>query len=580
MANPTETKGGPEATSSPDSKKHVLVQQLAQALPEHAKFAVHHLSTPPTLTEPLNNPPAFPTKEGADASEVRPRKPLKTYCEKHFLAVSIEHPEAKEQLLVLALEVYIYTTSFSTIIFVSKADSTGYLNLLKLPQGTPSPIREVTTTFISYLVSQRRRKHIQCVINLFARAQSQYLFPGSIKNGGKHVLDDRGLVRWWCRVLNPLLEPPSESTPEWEQVHGYLIVPGLEQYDTRLLLPRTQKAKDNWTLSDPLERISPYTSDPATYGKNIPPRCLIPMYPDDPKARFVDELEETTPQRQRLTKGWPTPKTLDQFWELMSHRQECSSGRLTGFIWLVLDPPSRPSSSAADPSHASSGQAQADSRPESEVAAAAAATLKRSETDSKATREKKQKKQKKKKVVLKGPIVPRQPRIKTHQRAHFPKHTSTAHYYWPEEGRGQVILDDSGYKRAVELLLHLEFGSVKQALASTARWINEVNVGERWSLDIVGRRSNPILPEASGDITTGGTVNNLSGMIKRKRAADGDEASCPGEAAPVNTLSGGLVRKKPKTSDLQQLLPTPTPSSNGGQVNVLSAGLVRKKQKS
>ncbi|KAK7993980.1 ribonuclease T2 [Apiospora arundinis] len=564
MATPSETKGAAEASStssnpnpnSNSNSKNALIDQLAQVLPEKTKFAVHHLSTPPTLTEPLNNPPALPTesiKDGAEssgASEVRARKPLKTYCEKHFLAVSIEHPESKEQLLVLAFEVYLYTTSFSTVIFVSKADSTGH----------PSPIREVTTAFVTYLVAQRRRKHIQCVINLFARAQSQYLFPGSIKNGGKHVLDDRGLVRWWCRVLNPLLEPSSESTSsEWEKVHGYLIVPGLEQYDTRLLLPRTQKAKDNWTLNDPLERISPYAADPATYGKNIPPRCLIPMYPDDPKARFVDELEETTPLRQRLTGGWPTPKTMDQFWELMSHRQECSSGRLTGFIWLVLDPPAR-----------GEGGAQSDS--------AAAATLNRSETDSKATREKKQ--QKKKKVVLKGPIVPRQPRIKTHQRAHFPKHTSTAHYYWPEEGRGRVVLDDSGYKRAVELLLHLEFGTVKQALASTARWINEVNVGESWSLDIVGRRQNPMLPagSASGDGATTGAVNNLSGMIKRKRPADGEETAGSGDAPAVNTLGGGLVRKKPKTSESHE--PLPTPSSNGEKVNVLSAGLVRKKQKS
>ncbi|KAK8116944.1 uncharacterized protein PG998_005225 [Apiospora kogelbergensis] len=572
MATPSETKGGAEANASSSSpspnynSKNALVEQLAQVLPEQTKFAVHHLSTPPTLAEPLNNPPALPTEPNKDVAEspsvdVRPRKPLKTYCEKHFLAVSIEYPESKEQLLVLALEVYIYTTLFSTIIFVSKADSTGYLNLLKLPQGTPSPIREVTTAFVTYLVAQRRRKHHQCVINLFARAQSQYLFPGSIKNGGKHVLDDRGLVRWWCRVLNPLLEPLNESTSGWEKVHGYLVVPGMEQYDTRLLLPRTQKAKDNWTLSDPLEYISPYTSDPATYGKNIPPRCLIPMYPDDPKARFVDELEETTPQRQRLTRGWPTPKTLDEFWELLSHRQECSSGRLTGFIWLVLDPPSR---------------AQGGTQP----CSAAAAAVDCSEADSKATREKKQQKKKKKKVVLKGVIVPRQPRIKTHQRAHFPKHTSTAYYYWPEEGRGQVVLDDSGYKRAVELLLHLEFGSVKQALASTARWINEVNVGESWSLDIVGRRPNPMLPAAaSGDGATTGVVNNLSGMIKRKRAADGGaEDSCSGEALSVNTLGEGLVRKKPKTSESHQ--PLPTPSSNGEKVNVLGAGLVRKKQKS
>ncbi|KAK6858026.1 hypothetical protein PG995_005725 [Apiospora arundinis] len=153
MATPSETKGAAEASStssnpnpnSNSNSKNALIDQLAQVLPEKTKFAVHHLSTPPTLTEPLNNPPALPTepnKDGAEssgASEVRARKPLKTYCEKHFLAVSIEHPESKEQLLVLALEVYLYTTSFSTVIFVSKADSTGYLNLLKLPQGTPRP---------------------------------------------------------------------------------------------------------------------------------------------------------------------------------------------------------------------------------------------------------------------------------------------------------------------------------------------------------------------------------------------------------------------------------------------------------
>src|SRR6266487_4672259 len=35
-----------------------------------------------------------------------------------------------------------------------------------------------------------------------AWAQGQYLFPGSVENSRKHILNDRGLVKWWCRALN------------------------------------------------------------------------------------------------------------------------------------------------------------------------------------------------------------------------------------------------------------------------------------------------------------------------------------------------------------------------------------------
>ncbi|OTA67211.1 hypothetical protein K449DRAFT_324913 [Hypoxylon sp. EC38] len=519
---------------------HPLVAELAKVLPKDRRFVAYHLSTPPITTEPLCHPPA---------------KPLKTYCEKHFLAISIdagkEEAHSHKQVLVLALEIYIYTTSFSTIIFVSKADSTGYLNLLDLPKGSPSPIREVTACFLAFLVANRRRPAKQLVVNLFARSQSQYLFPGSVKNNGKHILDDRGLVKWWCKVLNSLLEGDeySDVRKPWDGIHGYLIVPGLDNYETRAFLPRTGTAASNWTLGHPLEKISPYTKDPSTYGHIIHPRSLIPTYPDDPKARFIEELEESTPEKVKLLSGWRAPKTLDQFWEMMSFRQECSSGRLTGFIWVVFEP-------------------RVTSQPDSSVTSFATRLRKR-----------------KTKKVLKGLIITRKPQIKTHQGPQFPKVTETPYYFWPENGRGNVVLSDNAYKRAVELLLHLEFGTLEQAIASTARWTKDVNMGENWTLEIVGTRETTTPTTSSSD--TSGAINNLSGMVRRKRGSDDQSTNVTDSSTGVvNMLDGGLVRKKAKldtsnTADtsaqgLDQGHPAAEPET---KVNVLGAGLIKKKPK-
>ncbi|RYP04120.1 hypothetical protein DL764_004667 [Monosporascus ibericus] len=578
----------------------LLVEELSKVLPKDTKFEAYHLSTPPTVTDALCNPPAQPKACKTESREPRPTKPLKTYCEKQFLAISIDaakhEPVAHGRVLVLGLEVYIYTTSFSTIIFVSKADSTGYLNLLNLPKGTPSPIREVTAVFISFLVTTRRRPTKQLVVNLFARSQSQYLFPGSVKNSGKHILDDRGLVKWWCRVLNSLLEGSSDTfiraRKGWNRIHGYLVVPGLDDHEMRFFLPRPNTIATNWTLGHPLERISPYLVDPATYGQNVPPRCLIPTYPDDPKARFVEELEESTPMRVKLSSGWRTPKTLDQFWEMMAFRQECSSGRLTGFIWVVFDPspPARPTArpSAATiltPNASFSVPNDPTTPATSQEDPTALATP--SSTPSKRAAQASRTSTKK---TLKGRIVPRRPQIKTHNRIKFPERIETPHYFWPETGRGQVVLDESGYNRAVELLLRLEFAKLDSAIANTARWINEVNVGTEWGLEFVGTRdptAEPTSQDCGGGSGGGaGGINNLSGMVRKKRPAedspaDGDR---PQAAPAVNTLGAGLVRKKAKlTMTDEDSAPPPAPQQEeiaaAANVNVLGSGLVRKKAK-
>jgi len=596
------------ASSNMDTRQssRVLLARLAGVLPQGHGFGIYHLSTPPTKTKALFHPPP-------DAH------PDRTYCENHFLAVTINadrgNPSAgdgedgagkRAQVMVLALEVFIFTTAFSTIVFVSKADSTGYLQLLGLPKGTPSPIREVASTFVSYLLEQRRRKGIQSVISLFARAQSQYLFPGSVENAGKHVLDDRGLVRWWCRVLNPLLEEPCDRSPlqrrPWRDVHGYLIVPGLDVYETRAFLPRTASASNNWTVGHPLIEISHYSQE---YDW-VPPRSLIPRYPDDPKSRFRDELDLESSRWKEEMGTWKSVKTLDQFWEMMAFRQECSSGRLTGFIWVVFDPKDVPNSTSSSTqattpslltptaSFSDSFPPNPPSTPPRRLLGPGATTprsspLKHAGTPGTVTQSP-VKRSKPKKKALTGRIVPRQPRVKTHLSNKLAAQpVSTAYYYWPPEGRGERLVDEALYKRCTELLLHLDFATLEKGVNSTTRWISEVGMGAEWGFDIVGRRE---LPTQVVNGAGGRTVNNLSGLVKRKRAPEGSNEGGPnlGGEEPVgkiNVLGAGLIRKKTaaataangKAVPVVETDQTMTDTPEEPKVNVLSAGLVRKRPK-
>ncbi|TGJ79375.1 hypothetical protein E0Z10_g9395 [Xylaria hypoxylon] len=573
---------------SPQTRDSPLTKALAHALPKDFHCTAWHLSTTPAIAEALCYPPALNS-----TTEKRPSKPLKTYCEKHFLAVSITDPAKAKDVLVLGLEIYVYTTTFSTAIFVAKADSTGYLHLESTPQRF-SPIRAITAAFVDFLIEHRTRPSKQLIINLFARAQSQYLFPGSVKNIKKHILDDRGLIKWWCRVLNPLLEDHAQDNParNWDRVHGYLVIPGLDDYETRAFVPRTENATANWSLGHPLELISPYTKDSASYG-NVPPRCLIPTYPDDPKARLVEELEESTSEKAKLLSGWKTPKTLDQFWELMAFRQECSSGRMTGFVWLVFEPrlastsprnrhsnttdanpaaalPTPTSSFSGTPNHSDPPSTPKKSH-KSSIASLETPTSSPSKLIPASTKLLQRKRRAKR--VLKGPIFPRQPRVKTH-RAKYPDRIETPYYYWPETGRGQVVLDDNGYKRAVELLLHLEFKSLEQAIASTSRWAGEVNMGDDWALPVVGEK---VTLDQSASNASPKTVNNLAGSIQRKRKSE-DE---PSGKNTVNMLGGGLVRKKVKVDGNEGSADVQTHNKTDPEpkVNVLGSGLVRKKTK-
>ncbi|KAF3045899.1 hypothetical protein E8E12_005543 [Didymella heteroderae] len=568
------------------SSRKSLRDLLAEQLPKDVPFTFYHYSTPPSKSPALFSAPPHAKSE-------------RTYCESHFLSATIVPKDAAiaqspEELLVLAIEVLIYTTKRLTTIFVSKADSTGYLSELQLPRSqSGSPLKTICGTFVSWLARERQREGKKLVVSLFARAQDQYLFPASIDNKNKHVLDDRGLVKWWCKVLDPMIreyKAEEDRVPFQERLaegngsgftissgisaKGYLVIPGYEPYDTLRYVPASPipNTPRRWSAAHPLLQIAPH---PAA-----PPRCLVPHFPDDPKARFLDELDEELPDRgegvivdggtpSRSNGMWKSVKTLDQFWEFMAFRQECSSGRIVGFIWVVLTPPkdSVPEEDEDSPSQFSQASQQSafDSQKSTTIPRKRKSTAKRRTKSEKRT----------------GPIPLVLPRIKSSSSslstssAASSASTSkipekTPYFIWPATSRGTICFSEKNYNRAHEVLIHSSFATRAATARSTQQFKKEIGVlggVAQWGWTVIGQ-NEITAPAASAAVSA--TPMTVMGVRKKRKDGDASVANTNG----ASTLDADLVRKKAKIE------PSPAALAEGTNgVQVLGAGLVRKKPK-
>ena len=543
-------------------EKSSLKDCFAKLLPRGCRFTIHHLSTPPTAC-----PAIFAAPPGELSED--------TYCESHCLSVSID-PDGR-QLQVFAIEVLIYTTEYLTTLFVSKADSTGYLHLLKLPKATPSPLRILSTTFLQYLIEERRRPDRRLILSLFARAQSQYLFPGSVENSHKHVLDDRGLIKWWCKVVDPILGVYGDddqrskrngftrSEPGMKS-HGYLRVPGCDTYETRGFIPKSAntQGQKRWSTADPLVQL----------GKqpNLPERCLIPRFPDDPKARFVEQLDDELPYEvtqpslsqteqalstTKHTGRWRSVQSLEQFWEMMSFRQECSSGRLVGFLWALFAPDNldrnrdpgenihTPAQSALPTSLDTQHQESARLPPQSSL---------RSSSGPKPHPET-------------PPMAPSNPSPapnpkEAEETAIQAQPEETKSYNWPVLSRGEVVLRQKDYEKVGTLLLRLDYADEEIAADSTRKWIDDIAqiAGvKNWGYTVTGEFVPPVINDAGN----GANPAVLDVRLLRKRKGPPNTLEGPSDkpasvyATPaVNMLSTGLVRKKAKVGNNMEPVPT------------------------
>lgn len=524
---------------------------LSSALPEGFRCRVRYAYSSTKRCGPLFSP-------------VPGQGPERTRLASHFLTVSITAStvdgtsrEADQDAFVYAIEVLVYSTARLATMFVSKADSTGYLR-----SSRPSPIRTISSAFLSWLAARERQSSPgrKLVISLFARAQSQYLFPGSAENANKHVLDDRQLIKWWVRVLDPLvadrLKPKASDDSDVVQYRGYLTVPGYQTSELRHFLPLSTS---HWRAGNPLPELCQTRGVP----EHAPTRCLLPRFPDDPKARFMQDLDDevglvedagalaTTSPSKRKHGRWRSIQDLDRFWEAMEFRQECSSGRVVGFLWVVIG-----SNGSGGEQHCS--QLTAGPRAiDRESSGKSLSSMFDEQDPQESQRSAKSTSRKLRRRQLTGPIEPRQPRLKGGSSSCSA--TSEPSNLFQGDG---VLLTKDGYDQAMQTLLHLDFANVQVAAKSTAKWVAEVSSicglpSKQWTLDVVG---TAVVEKVADESMTNGhaKVNDLGGMIKKKRKQEGDSSmeskGCvssqqqPEPSNLVNMLGSGLVRKKPKTN--------------------------------
>lgn len=519
-----------------------LRDALSAALPDGTVCKAHYVHTPSKPCDSLFSPPP-----GLD--------PEKTRSTSHFLTVSVlqersvanSSPAGSEacdaEVLVVGLEIFVYTAEHLTTIFVGKADSTGYLPSGSTPRS--SPIKIICTTFLEWLSTHLRRKHPSraLVISLFARAQAQYLFPGSAEQSTKHILDDRQLIKWWAKVLNPIA---SQKSTEGTSLGGYLTIPGYDTHEMRMYFPRDASGQTVWKAGNPLEELGVARG----ISPNVPPRCLLPRFPDDPKARYMTDLDEevgflddtsvTDSPSKKRTRKWKNIGSLDQFWEAMEFRQECASGRVVGFLWVVM-PPLSPVAGFDDQAPSASQQTSASDEVQDRETTPTPTV---GSSPKKRTRR-----------PLTGPIIPRQPRLKGGSSALSVTNSSELSTMVTSRPSTGVTLSKDAYDKSMHILLHLDFCTFEVAAQSTTKWILEVSrlSGERnWAMEIVGTLKPVELANVKAAVEGKTAVTDIGTMVRKKRKVIDDveknsiSVSQVADVAPMNVLAGGMLRKKPK----------------------------------
>ncbi|KAK6356802.1 hypothetical protein TWF718_001143 [Orbilia javanica] len=495
---------------------------LASALSSFlsSDFNIHHVSHPPTLCDPLYSAPLG-------------RKPPTTRLTRHFLAVS----SVSTSIIVYAIEIHIYTTRSSTTIFVSKADSTGFLPkpAFPVPKGSASPIRATTTAFLEYLIAEYNRPGIPTHLTLFARAQDQYLFPNSVNNKSKHVLSDIQLIRWWARVFDPLMSSISLLGQVSEPPKSYLLVPGLELTDLRNVIPSKQ-----WVHGHPYSHPSK------------PVRECIPQFEDDPKARFLNELEE---------EGWKGCRNMKEFWELMAFRQECSLGKSVGFLSLVFES-SKPARNSerkeiGAPDNSQGSQSSQSSQTSTNSPSTPAPKKRRSPNpDSKNNTSKRRKLKLPDDFqsastytiasVLRNPAtreyITRRSSTLSSRSSSFSSAIATAN----DNGKGGKVLSQKDYDRLMHSLLDSDFQGKKCAKESSELWIQ-----------MAGKEQLPeVVKQESCSVPMNESEVKVNLLTVRKRSSEEELGK-----APTNILT---PRKNSKSEDVPVNILQPRKKSESG----------------
>lgn len=544
----------------------LLYDRLAGVLPKGQHFIFNHISTPPTPCDPIHAAPPG-------------QKPEITFCETHFLSVSI-YLRDRTECQVFGLEVLVFSTARLTTVFVSKVDSTGYLGYLNQANEGKGTFKMITSIFLRYLIEERQRPDKRLVLSIFARAAHEYLFRGSSESGTKNRLDDRRLITWWCQVVDAVLSSDAarsidtaknqEETAQEDVIHkessqkdeaqdgfpqhaigavrqrGFLRVPGFDTRGTAAFFPKRKDTmlnpgEERWTVGDPLREMG---QDPS-----LPPRCLIPRFPDDPKCRYLidldDELPDPEPEDYEKPKEpahdgrWTSVKSLEDFWEGLAWRQECSAGRAVGFIWGLFEHPGQ-DRSLETLNEARSSQVSSNTLDSSSLAIRFDKDIQKQVPPQ--TRGVDQ--------ASSSSSDPATSAVWITSGAHTGQSVwcaiphQTQDYYWPITSRGHIVMGSEAYNRIQLHLKTQDYDTKSDAERSTCNWLSKVadtaRVSDGWGKVIVGRKGPSVItPSRPSHEPVQAAVTLGVGLIRKKPKRLRDEQE---ENKPVDEAKQELKR--------------------------------------
>ncbi|CAG8592758.1 144_t:CDS:1 [Paraglomus occultum] len=228
---------------------------------------------------------------------------------------------AEDAIFVTALEVHEYVEDHgendSVSLYISKVDTTGFSS------ESGSPTKPLITSFLKYYIEVRSPKLLK--INVFARAQPQYLFTKSFENPQKRVLRDTALVKWWKNVITETLSTISSrmrgGTTAW------FYIPGENSERSARIIIKDENAEPQ---GKPLWIYGyPYDDDQAANN-------VIPRFIDDAKGRVLRDVAGRDGKRKKTTDDGDKQMSVEEFWQVMAISGECGAGKTTGFFWVEI----------------------------------------------------------------------------------------------------------------------------------------------------------------------------------------------------------------------------------------------------
>lgn len=148
-----------------------------------------------------------------------------------------------------------------------------------------------------------KNENIITKLVLFTRSEGQYLFPNSMKNTEKHILDGRQLLKWWLKNIDKIVR-------NWKRCEKYLDILNSEKREIIRYFP-----SEDWNVGNVYSKDVDRNVLPAIY--------TIPLLPDDPKGRFLEHL---------VVEGRAKKVKCKQYWQELAIRQEFSFGAIVGLI--------------------------------------------------------------------------------------------------------------------------------------------------------------------------------------------------------------------------------------------------------